>query len=54
MAFLLLINIISIIICYCVAKYRNARVRFWFIAALLVGPLAVPFVFFSKPVAKSE
>ncbi len=54
MAILIIISIISIIPCYFVAKYRKADTTFWILAVLIVGPLAIPFVFFSKPVVQSE
>lgn len=40
---------VSIAICFIVAKRRKANVGMWVAAAAVVGPLAVPFVFFSKP-----
>jgi hypothetical protein len=46
----LLIFIICTGICYSVAKKRNAKVSFWVVMGALFGPLAIPFVFFSKPV----
>ncbi len=36
-------------ICYSVARKRGARVPFWVVMGALFGPLAIPFVFFSKP-----
>lgn len=54
MAVLIIISIISIILCYFIAKCRKANTKFWVLAALIFGPLAIPFVFFSKAVVKSE
>ena len=54
MVILIIVSAISIVLCYFVAKYRQANTSFWLITALLFGPLAVPFVFFSKPAVKSE
>jgi len=54
MVILFIINLISMVLCYCVAKHRKAKILFWVLASFLVGPLAVPFVFFSKPVALTE
>jgi uncharacterized membrane protein YobD (UPF0266 family) len=54
MVILLILNLICMILCYSVAKSRKANKTFWLLAALLVGPFAVPFVFFSKPVVESE
>lgn len=36
-------------VCYSVAKKRKANVPFWVVMGCLLGPLAVPLVFFSKP-----
>ena len=49
MAVLIIINLISILVCYYVAKHRKAKVVFWVLVSLVVGPLAIPFVFLSKP-----
>lgn len=46
----LLIFMICTGICYSVAKKRNAKVSFWVVMGVLFGPLAIPFVFFSKPI----
>ena len=54
MVFLLIINLISMILCFFVAKQRKAKIRYWLLVSLLVGPLAIPFVFFSKPVDEHE
>jgi hypothetical protein len=44
-----LIFIICTGVCYSVAKKRKAKVSFWVVMGALFGPLAIPFVFFSKP-----
>ncbi len=49
MAVLIIVNLISIILCYFVAKHRKAKILFWVLVSLIAGPLAIPFVFFSKP-----
>jgi hypothetical protein len=49
---LVLLNIISIVICYQIAKSRGGNPRFWGGLAVFFGPFAIPFVFFCK--AKSE
>ncbi|MBA6352904.1 hypothetical protein H4J69_18460 [Colwellia sp. BRX10-9] len=54
MVILFIISLISMVLCFYVAKYRNANKTLWVLAALLVGPLAIPFVFFSKPVAANK
>jgi len=46
---LLLISAVSVAACYFIAKRRGAKVVFWVTLAALIGPLAIPFVFFSKP-----
>jgi hypothetical protein len=38
-------------ICYWVAKKRGANVPYWVVMGALIGPFAIPFVFFSKPKA---
>ncbi len=47
---LLIFSILCVYVCYSVAKGKGANVRFWVIMGLLLGPLAVPFVFFAKKV----
>jgi len=54
MIILLFLNVLSIFICYYIAKSRGAKARFWGIMGAMFGPLAIPFVFFSKPVVVSE
>lgn len=45
----LLIPIVCAVICYSVAKKRNAAVPFWVVMGAVFGPFALPFVFMSKP-----
>lgn len=45
---ILLVGLVSVVTCYLVAKKRNAKTPFWVAMAVLFGPLAIPFVFFSK------
>lgn len=45
---LILVTLGSILILYTVARERGANRKFWIIMGLLFGPLAIPFVFFSK------
>jgi len=40
-------------ICYGVAKYKGAKTLLWAIMGTILGPLAIPFVFFSKPEVKA-
>lgn len=49
MTVLITINLISVLICYFIAKRRKAKVVFWVLVSLILGPLAVPFVFLAKP-----
>ena len=49
MIILFIVNLICMVLCFYVAKYRQANKVFWVLSALLVGPLAIPFIFFSKP-----
>ncbi|MGB1263667.1 MAG: hypothetical protein ACPG52_12210 [Cognaticolwellia sp.] len=51
---LLIITLVSMVLCYVIAKRRNANAVFWLLAAFLAGPLAIPFVFFAKPTANSQ
>lgn len=46
---LLVVNILSIALCYQIAHERQANSFFWGVMGFLFGPLAVPFVFFAKP-----
>ena len=54
MVIILIINLMSMILCFFVAKHRKAKIQYWLLVSLLVGPLAIPFVFFSKPVDVHE
>jgi hypothetical protein len=45
---LLLVSIVCAGICYAIAKKRGSNVPYWMVLALLIGPFAVPFVFYSK------
>jgi len=49
MVFLFCLCLASAIACWFVARSRRADARFWLLAGLLAGPLALPFVFFAKP-----
>ena len=39
----------SAYVCYTIAKERRADARFWVWMGIVLGPLAIPFVFFSNP-----
>ena len=49
---LVVLNIISVVICYQIAKSRCGNARFWGGLAVFFGPFAIPFAFFCK--AKTE
>ncbi len=51
---LIVVTLLSALACYVVAKSRSANRRFWILMGLLLGPLAIPFVFFAKPVTGAE
>jgi len=41
--------LISAFICHYVAKHRQSNLVFWSAMGFTFGPLAIPFVFLSKP-----
>ena len=51
---LISLSLISMVICYLVSKHRGASTHYWIAAGVLLGPLAIPFVFFSKPEVDEE
>lgn len=48
MVFLVLVNLLSIFVCYYLAKRRGGSAAFWAGIAALIGPLAIPLVFLEK------
>lgn len=46
---LILLNLLSMAICYQIARSRKANRWYWLFAGLLFGPFAIPFVFFAGP-----
>lgn len=46
---LIIVTLLSMAICYQVAKSRKADRLQWLFIALLLGPIAIPFVFFASP-----
>ena len=46
---LLTLNILSVFICHYIAKQRGAKPVFWGFVGFVFGPLAIPFVFLSRP-----
>jgi hypothetical protein len=51
---LVILNIISIFVCYQIAKNRGADTRFWGWMGVFFGPFAIPLAFFCKVKAESE
>ena len=51
---LIFLIILSIVVCYFVAKRRGADPIIWGVMGGIFGPFAVPFVFFSKPKPKQN
>jgi hypothetical protein len=49
MLILILISLLSAAVCFFVAKYRHTDIVFWVSMGFLFGPVAIPFVFFSRP-----
>lgn len=50
-ALLTIISLISMVVCYAIAKSRSADRVYWVLMGLLLGPLAIPFAFWAKPKA---
>ena len=50
---LIILLILSAVVCHLMAKRRGVNPVFWGVMGGVFGPLAIPFVFFSKP-KKSE
>ena len=48
------ISILSAGACYIVARSRQGRYNYWAAMGVLLGPFAIPFVFFAKPVSVSD
>lgn len=46
---LLLLTLVSTVVCYFVAKQRGAKTSYWVALGVILGPLAIPFVFMAKP-----
>lgn len=45
--------VVTSLITYGIARYRNSDVRYWVFMAFLIGPFALPLVFFSRPLPHS-
>ncbi len=48
-AIIILISLVSIVVCHTIAKKRGANTLFWAVMGALLGPIAIPFSFLSKP-----
>jgi cytochrome c biogenesis protein CcdA len=46
---LIILPIVSAVICYFIAKQRNAQTSFWLLMGLVFSVFAIPFAFFAKP-----
>ena len=49
---MVLVFLASIIACHSIAKRRSANPVFWGLMGALLGPLAIPFAFMSRPKAE--
>ena len=49
LAVLIVVNLLSMVVCYWIARSRQADRWYWLFAGLLFGPFAIPFAFFAKP-----
>ena len=55
LAFLVMaITLCSAFICFTVSKEKGLNSTFWLWMAIVFGPLAVPFIYLSKPKEKDE
>ena len=53
-AVIVIVTVLSMISCYMIAKIRSANRTFWTLMGLLLGPLAIPFAFFARPVTQTD
>ena len=44
----------SALICFYIARARNANTRFWIAMGIAFGPLAIPFAFFSRSLSHQQ
>ena len=51
---LIVLATVSVVTCYLIARSRSADCRFWILMGLVLGPLAIPFVFFARPKKRKE
>ncbi|MDG1733006.1 MAG: hypothetical protein P8H39_08510 [Thalassotalea sp.] len=45
---LLVISLVSMLLCYLIARFKGVKVIKWVVWGALLGPLAIPFVLFAK------
>jgi predicted permease len=45
---LIIVSLLSMLVCYLIARSRLANRPYWAVMGLLLGPLAIPFAFFAK------
>jgi len=50
-AVLVIVSLLSMLVCYLISGSRSANRPYWAVMGLLLGPLAIPFAFFAKPIA---
>ena len=51
---MIIITLASMLLMYFIAGQRGVNQKFWVIMTFLFGPLALPFVFFSKRIQKEN
>lgn len=44
------LSVFSMLVCWLIARRRKADAAFWVLMGLVLGPLAIPFAFFARPV----
>ena len=49
LVWLIIAALLSMGACYLISRSRGAATGYWVLMGLLLGPLAIPFAFFSKP-----
>ena len=49
LVWLLIVTVASAVACYLIARSRSANTLFWAAMGLLLGPIAIPFALFSRP-----
>jgi hypothetical protein len=45
---LIIVSLLSMLVCYVIARSRSANRPYWVVMGLLLGPFAIPFAFFAK------